>query len=199
MEKYNLVVIALFLSIVSISGLLNWAVLQHISKKPLIDQTVLDLTYKECLLYIFLLACSLCIAFISCLMTNENALGFVPAILCSNLVFFFIFTTSNSLSVGCILRILTMIYNSEQQGLQLLGTDDEAITKIRALSMAFSTCTIIIGNLILNSFPPIFIMLVGNQNLSIASMVKQDPGIIIYFILPVIATALVISTNIVTN
>jgi hypothetical protein len=92
-----------------------------------------------------------------------------------------------------------MIYNSEQQGLQLLGTDDEAITKIRALSMAFSTCTIIIGNLILNSFPPIFIMLVGNQNLSIASMVKQDPGIIIYFILPFIATALVISTNIVTN
>ena len=117
MEKYNLVVIALFLSILSISGLLNWVVLQHISKKPLIDQTVLDLTYKECLLYIFLLACSLCIAFISCLMTNENALEFVPAILCSNLVFFFIFTTSNSLSVGCFLRILTMINNSEQQGL----------------------------------------------------------------------------------
>jgi hypothetical protein len=100
------------------------------------------------------------------MLANENSLELLLAILLSDVVVFFIDTTSNYLSIGCILRILTMINNTEQQGLQLLGPDDRAIIKIRIFSTAFSLFTILLGNLILNSFPPILGTLIGNQNLS---------------------------------
>jgi hypothetical protein len=199
MEMYNLIVIGLFLTILFISGILYWIVHQHISKKALIDQTIIDLTYKECLIYIFFLAISLGIAFISCMLANENSLELLLAILLSDVVVFFIDATSNYLSIGCILRILTMINNSEQQGLQLLGPDDRAIIKIRIFSTACSLSTIIFGNLILNSFPPILGTLIGNQNLSTSSGFKNDPAAMIYYISPTVAAALVILTNIVSN
>jgi hypothetical protein len=199
MEMYNLIVIALFLTILFISGILYWIVHQHISKKALIDETIIDLTYKECLIYIFFLAISLGIAFISCMLANENSLELLLSILLSDVVVFFIDTTSNYLSIGCILRILTMINNSEQQGLQLLGPDDRAIIKIRIFSTAFSLFTIIFGNLILNSFPPILRLLTGNLSLSTSSGFKNDPAAMIYYISPTVAAALVILTNIVSN
>jgi hypothetical protein len=121
METYNLIVITLFLTILIISGILYWIVHQHISKKALIDQTIIDLTYKECLIYIFFLAVSLGISFISCMLASENSLDLMLAILLSDVIVFLINITSNYLLVGCILRIITMINNSEQQELQLLG------------------------------------------------------------------------------
>ena len=197
MENYKVFAIALYLTIVFISGILNSIVYQHISKKALIDQTILDLTYKECLVNIFLMTFSLSVALISCLIANENSLEFIPALLLSNVVFFLICTTSNFLSVSCVLRILTIINNSEEEGLQLLGSDNKAIIKIRILSTGISLFIIIFGNLILNSFPPIWALLLENQNLSTVFVVKKDPGTFIYFISPIIAAVLVISTNLV--
>jgi hypothetical protein len=145
------------------------------NKKALIDQTILDLTYNDCLFYIILLTVSLCIAFISCLMAYENELEFVPAILYSNIIFFLICATSNSLSASSILHILTIIYNSEQQGLQLLGQDDKAVAKIRIFSFSFALLTIILGSLILNIVPPIMGLLIGSQPFSVATIIKNDP------------------------
>jgi hypothetical protein len=87
---------------------------------------------------------------------------------------------------------------SEEAGIQMLGSDDIAITKIRLFSILSSSGIIFVAVIILKSFPPAIPSLMGHQNISFAEMLKQDNGsMMIYFVLPISAVLMTTITTLV--
>ena len=193
----DIIVIIGLSAIVILSGILCSVVYAYISNKAPIDQTIIDLTYKDCLVYIFLMTLSSNVAFTNCLMANENFLEFYIALLHSDVILFFISCICFSVSISSALRLLTILNSSEENGIQLLGPDDKAILKIRFVAIGLSSTSILFANIVLQSFPPIVGLFVQNQRITVLSMVKKDYGMITYLVSPTFAAAFVTAANIV--
>lgn len=112
----------------------------HISKKPLVSITLIDLIYRDLIIYVYLHSLTLAVADIHCLIELENGTALdhfyssLYAIISEVLVHCF----SSSLILSGGLRFITLIKNSETQGLQLLGPENVAIIKIRVICILFS-------------------------------------------------------------
>jgi hypothetical protein len=112
----------------------------YISKKPLVSITLIDLISRDLIIYIYLHCLTLAVAIIHCLIELENgsALSYMYSALYSTIFEVLVFSVSTSLILSGSLRLITLIKNSETAGHQLLGPENIAIVKIRAISVLLS-------------------------------------------------------------
>ena len=195
----DIVVIFWLSVIVILSGIFCSVVFAYISNKAPVEQTIIDLTYKDCLIYIFFMTLSSNTAFINCLMAADNVLDFCVALFYADVILFFISCVCISVAISSALRLLTIVSSSQENGIQLLGPDDRAILKIRFVAMGLSAVSILIANIVFQSFPPIVGLFVQNQKVTVLSMVRRDLGMIIYLAPPTAAAVFVVAANIVSN
>ena len=160
MDIIDKVVISWHILVSIISGILCSIIRSHISHKPIINLTIVDLIYRDCVIYIQLLTTSINIALSSCLLTNDKVLDFPLALFYATVLYYVISCAAISISVSSFLRLLSILNNSEEAGIQLLGLDDRAIVHIRIASLVISTLTIFFAFLVFNSVPPGMVVLV---------------------------------------
>jgi predicted neutral ceramidase superfamily lipid hydrolase len=103
----------------------------HIHNKPIVSQTVIDLAYSDCILYLFAFDLLFAIALCWTLMSISTDLDFLPSLIFSMSTYFALCNSLWSLTITGILRFISLIKNSESDGIQSLGPDDIAIWKIR--------------------------------------------------------------------
>ena len=96
-------------------------------------------------------------------------------------------------------RLLTILNSSEEAGLQLLGPDDKAIITVRLISILTSILTVMVAHLIFNSLPPILPILISGQIISVLDLIRCDPGIVIYFVTPILSMIINFVTALVSN
>ena len=181
-------VILLLIAITLISGFLCSVIYNHISQKPPVQQTIIDLLYGDCIIYTYLFTITLSVTLISCLSANEMVLGMPLAIFLADTIYFFISCIALLMTVSSILRLITITTNSEEAGIQLLGPDDKALFIIRIMTIMMTLFSIVFGHFGLKSFPPPFAILVNNEKvIAISRMLKNDPGIFLYFLPPLTA------------
>ncbi len=88
-------------------------IFQHISKKPLVSVTLIDLIYRDLIVYVYLHSLTLAVAFTHCLIELENgaALNYMYSALYSTFSEIFVFCVSSSLILSGGLRLITLIKN----------------------------------------------------------------------------------------
>ena len=96
-------------------------------------------------------------------------------------------------------RLLTILNSSEEAGLQLLGPDDKAIITVRLISILTSILTVMVAHLIFSSLPPILPILISGQIISVLDLIRGDPGIVIYFVTPILSMIINFVTALVSN
>ena len=191
-------VISFLILTILMSAKLCFTIYKHISEKAPIDQTIIDFIYRECILYIHLLTASLCIAVISCLVSEGFALDYELALLYANPIFFFICSAAILLTVSSCLRLLSIVNVSEEAGIQLLGTDDAAITKIRWMYFSISVFILLFGQLVLKCPPPsVTTLVIAGDTVTVPMRLDNEPGIFIYLFPPLMAATLNFSTTVV--
>ena len=90
MDIIDIIVIAWYVLVSIISGILCFLIRCHILEKPIINLTIVDLIYKDCVFYIQLLTTSINIALSSCLLTNDKVLDFPLALFYATILFYVI-------------------------------------------------------------------------------------------------------------
>jgi hypothetical protein len=112
----------------------------QISSKALVAITLVDLIYRDTIIYIYLLLLAASSALVHCLLANEPnlTLSYDLATFYSAIMLFFVCCITSSLVFSGGLRLLSLMKNSEAAGLQLLGPDDIAINKVRIISILTS-------------------------------------------------------------
>jgi hypothetical protein len=84
--------------------------------------TLVDLLYKDTIIYIYLLVFSFSIALIHCLLENESQmLDYSFAVIYSAIKMFFVCCILIALIFSGGLRLLSLLRNSKEAGLLLLG------------------------------------------------------------------------------
>ena len=123
-----------------ISTSLTFITYQCISTKKLISLTVIDLIYSDVVIYNNLVCLFSSAAIIHSLIRNTHdlALSYELALTYSLAVVFFVTIASVSLILSGILRLLTLVKQSEEAGLQLLGPENLAIAKVRWISIVIA-------------------------------------------------------------
>jgi hypothetical protein len=197
MNIVDISVITFFSLISIISGILCSIICRYISEKPLVEQTILDLIYKDFITYIQLLTPITSIAVSSCLITAENVLEFSLGLFFSTITFFIVNCAAISILIGSFLRLLSILKNSEAAGIQLLGQDDRAIVYIRISSFLITSLKIFMALVLFNCVPPAMMILVTNQTISLSKLMKDNPAYILYFLSLPCAIILTISANVV--
>lgn len=172
---------------------------KYISNKAPIEVTIIDLVYQDCIVYIFLLMLTFSVSFIACLLSPDLTLDFWLALTYSILIYLWFGCLASSMCVSSSLRLITLLRMSEEAGIQMLGSDDQAIKVIRASSFVASSGFIFIAVFILNSYPPAVPVLMGSQVATLGAMLKQDYGILLYFALPILSVLVNASTSVVSD
>ena len=172
---------------------------QYISNKPPIDQTIIDLIYQDCFASIPLFTLSLSVILMTCLNSQDQALSFPLGLVFANVIYFFVGFISVLMAISSFLRFLSFLYVSEEAGLQLLGPDDNAILLIRCSSIIITLFTMMFGQAVLNTYPPVLAQLLGLPNTSFSKLIQSDPGFFTYFVLPIVAIVLNCSVTIVSK
>ena len=89
-----------------------------------------------------------------------------------------------------LLRLITILKNSEQFGLQLLGPDYSAIKKIRWISFSISAIVILVGTLILKTYPASFDMFYQSDDVTFDQALNYSFVYIILILVAVIINCL---------
>lgn len=107
-----------FLIISFMFSLLLWHIIyKHISKKPIISVTLVDLIYKDTIVYIILMCFFISIGIIHTLMHSEDfSLTYEFALIHSVAVNISVIAICVSLIISAGLRLLSLIKNSEASG-----------------------------------------------------------------------------------
>ena len=179
------------------SGILFSVIHQHISRKAPVNQTIVDLIYKDLVVYLFLLTTNFCFVQICCLNSPGYILEFHFALLCGLSNYLFFIGISLLMSISSFLRILSYVTVSEEAGIQLLGPDDKAILFIRVSTLLTTLLTLFVALVILKSVPPNIVLFTDTKNWSLVEILKIDFGSGVYLIFPAAAAILNGVTNIV--
>ena len=153
-------------------------IFQFISNKQILQVTLVDLVYRDTIVYNYLICFVSSAAIIHCLFLNVDTLtlGYEFAIAYSASVFFFISCLSISLIISGGLKLISVIKKSEAAGLQLLGPDYIALNKIRLISFF---CSFIFPSLMIslyNTHTRFFLQLYGNFNTSFVQDINKNLG-----------------------
>jgi hypothetical protein len=93
------------------------------------------------------------------------------------------------------LRLISLIKNSEAAGLQLLGLEQEAIIKIRLITIGISVTFLVISFGFLEAFPGMFGTLHGVEYQSLIKDIEENKYSLIYFLMPSFALVLNVATR----
>lgn len=118
---------------VLISALLKIVILRSIHKKALVNQTVIDLSYADCFLLLLCFDISFSFSVVLCLISSPETLSFGLSFVLAVLIDLILGMCLNSLTITGCLRLVTVVSNLEQAGIQILGPDYKAIWMIRWL------------------------------------------------------------------
>jgi hypothetical protein len=103
------------------------------------------------------------------------------------------------MAISSFLRLLTILKHSEEAGIQLFGTDDQAIMLIRTVAAFSSVAIILAANLVFETVPPAVNFLTEFQNLSASEVFKKSTSAYIYMVLPCLAIGLNLLTYLVSK
>ena len=106
--------------------------------------------------------------------------------------------TAVSMLISGFLRLITIVRKSEEAGLQLLGSDDQAIVIIRAISVLLSFGVILVANVAFKAQVPSIDVLTGAENVSMTTAMSTNPYAATYFVLPYLAAAVNLVTILVS-
>jgi hypothetical protein len=112
-------------------------IVKFISNKSVLSVSLVDLIYRDAIVYLYLLCCTATTGFILCLL-KEESLSFTMSATYSGCAMFFADGLFISLIFSGSLRMISLLRNSEVNGLQLLGPENIAIIKIRFISISIS-------------------------------------------------------------
>ena len=130
---------------------------------------------------------------------NDKVLDFPLALFYATILFYVISCAAISISVSSLLRLLSILNNSEEAVIQILGLDEKVIVYIRIGSFAISSLTIFVALFVFNSVPPGMVILVTNQTIAFPKLINDNPATILYFLSLIGALILTTSANIVNN
>ena len=172
-----------------ISSFLKFAIVRQIHSKPLLHSTVIDLSYADCFVLLYLFEVIFALSDILCLTSETAALSFELSFALSIIIYFILCTCLWSLTVTGTLRLVSLVTGSEETGIQSFGPDHLAIWMIRLISLTLSAILMLSGIMIFNSIPIFFYMLYIPEHTPISEIYQQDPFIRIYLI-PLIFAAM---------
>jgi hypothetical protein len=167
---------------------------QFISKKKFISVTLVDLIYRDTIIYIYLICLMSSTATIHCLSVNNDNLtqSYEIATGYSVLISFFVSCLSISLSFSGVLRLISVIKKSEAAGLQLLGPDNIALNKIRLVSVTFSSIFPCLMISLFNAHPGMFPLFYETESTSFVQDIDKNFFIALYLVSP--CSAIVVNT-----
>jgi hypothetical protein len=173
-------------------------IFQHISKKPLVSVTLIDLIYRDLIVYVYLHSLTLAVAFIHCLIELENgaALNYMYSALYSTFSEIFVFCVSSSLILSGGLRLITLIKKSESEVNQLLGSEDVAIVKIRTILILLSIVYESVVIFYLDTHSSIFNLMHHVETGSILHSVRSDHYRSLFMVLPTLAVLVNVITKV---
>jgi hypothetical protein len=140
MNQTNFLVIFWLTINIAISLPLNKIIYNHISVKSLLTTTLVDMIYRDTIIYLYLLISTASTALVHLLLENGSSLtlNYNFSVFYATTVMFFMGCVTASLVLSGSLRFLSLLRNSEAQGLLILGPENIAIKKVRLLSMIAS-------------------------------------------------------------
>ena len=163
-----------------------FVIFQFISNKQILAVTLVDLVYRDTIVYNYLICFVSSAAIIHCLFLNNESLtlGYEFAIAYSASVFFFISCLSISLFISGVLRLISVIKKSEAAGLQLLGPDNIALNKIRLVSVTFSSIFPCLMISLFNAHPGMFPLFYETESTSFVQDIDKNFFIVLYLVSP---------------
>jgi hypothetical protein len=171
---------------------------QFISKKQILAVTLVDLIYRDTIIYIYLICLVSSTSIIHCLcFSNDNlTLNYEFAMVYSGTISFFVSSLSISLIFSGCLKLISLIKKSEAAGLQLLGPDSIALNKIRLFSFIFSFILPTFMIFFFNTKPGLFPLFYENESTSLSQDIDKNLFKALYAVLPCSAIAVNIITKI---
>lgn len=138
-----------------VAFLLCATIVKYISGKATASLTIVNLIYKDVIIYINLFCLSVYIGIILCILSNnsEHSIDFRTSVILSLFIYTFFHNIAISLSISGTLRLITLTKLSEEFGLQMLGPDSLAIYKVRFVSF-FLSITLVVYAIIFQEFYP---------------------------------------------
>jgi len=184
MEFVDIILIVWSFVTLTASFLVSATIYQYISKKPTVSCTLIDLIYRDIIVYIYLSSLATYIAIIACICSSNGlqTLTFEWSVFFSLLTNSFLNCLAISMNISGGLRLISLLNNSEQFGLQLLGPDNLAIKKVRFISISLSIVLIMLGSLFFNVYPPSFDLYFYADEVSISETYSKNWFSMIYII-----------------
>ena len=179
-------VIWLILNLVVSVPLLH-TVFSHLKEKNPVLVSLIDLVYRDLLVYLYSLCFFLTVSIIHCLfqLQTGQALGYWTSEVYTIIQEILGTSLFSSLIISGVLRFLTLWSRSEETELQLLGPENVAIVKLRFMS-AFLSITfeaVMVGYFKVHT--GIFVLLHSLVPISITSDINNTRSKIIFALLPV--------------
>jgi hypothetical protein len=199
MEALRVTTIVFLVLVIAFSGLLCSIIHRHISNKPPVQTTVIDLIYKDCIVYIFMMTFLFSFIFICCQFSDDFTLPYPLAVVLTNIVLLVFECGCVSMIISSLLRLLTILKSSEEAGIQLLGEDDKAIVVVRIVSAFSSLCIVLVANFIFEAVPPSVNLLTEFQNLSATELFRKSLKNNFYFVILFLTAGFNLLTYLVRN
>jgi hypothetical protein len=99
-----------------VSAYLSSVIYRYIEQKAPITQTVIDLIYKDCVVCLFLITTTFALAVIGAQLSDNYSVNPSSAWITTNFMAFFMEYGSILISVSSLLRLLTVLNTSEEEG-----------------------------------------------------------------------------------
>ena len=183
----NLFVIVFIVTILLFSIPLTLIIYKSISEKPIASQSLIDLLYRDCILSNYANILAFATAIIGCLSSEKLTLNFVASAVFSISCFVCVSFISLLLSFSGILRLISIVRNSEEKGIQLLGPDDLAIWIVRSASISISLIFTLTMSFVFNTFPGLYYFLNQDESFDVVDLGKTNPGVNLFAIFPAVA------------
>ena len=190
MKTESIAIIGYLIIVLILSVPLTIVIFRSITLKPLAYQTLVDLLYRDCIVYNYF--CNFCfsLGIIFCLGSSTETLDFGFALILTLFWYFVINLISLSLSLAGILRMTSLWNNSVDQGIQIFGPDKFAIRVVRFASILIGIVFISIVSLLMQIFPGTYYIFYNENSISPSDIMSSNPFTPIYMFPPGIATAI---------
>ena len=190
MHLLNILVILWLVLCLAVSFILIKTIYDHIRLKAVSSVTIIDLTYSDCLICVHCFGIIYSSGVIGCLLAKTQTLDFITSLIIAEAMYILLCYILCGLTITAILRLISLVKNSEEFGIQSLGPDDVAIWKIRIVSHAISFGLPFVGLIFFQSIPGFFAVLNNSNAIPLSEIAKLDPYIFVYTV-PVFIAATV--------
>jgi hypothetical protein len=186
------IIILWIITTMFVSLILCATIHKYISEKPVISLTLVDFIYRDIIVYIDLFSLSMNMGVVFCILSNNDShtLDFYSALVFAFLTYLFMHCIAISLFICGTLRLISLVKNSEESGIQLLGPDFHAIVKVRWISVVTTILIFTVESVFFSEYPSTFKMFHINESQPISDPLGLNIWNIIYVVIP-IASALV--------